>query len=274
MLPNQFRSIDDGFTGQHDVIDGGERTGCNRIGGIRRRCDPATFIVTNAILTGVAGKTSTKTGAFYIKETIRGGEFLTQDKVLRILLADGCEIGIPLHHGDGIQTGSIIRTTKAGDQIAAVLLVQFHQIREMCKSLWIRYRPRVIKTPKLFRIIETQYIGIFSVELFVYGQIKIRKVTETTTGRLHQHPHLIFGTGPYPGFCRFITVLHCFVGSSRCVVVDGKRYVHHHIRTNIGWDQVDDLLWVGIVPRIDVYDEHGLIRRNGSSQGRICLCVQ
>ncbi|MNC25934.1 hypothetical protein D3C75_740440 [compost metagenome] len=153
----------------------------------------------------------------------------------------------------------------ADDQISSIFIAQFKQICKMFISFYGRYwKISLLESPELFAIVKPKKIRVipikFTIECIfvVYTIIIIGKVRLTTACRLNQSPDLIICASPQPGFGCFITILHHLPFFRRAIPVNGQRDVKYHKRKNILRYQINNFLWICIIPGINMDNPHRL----------------
>ncbi len=95
-------------------------------------------------------------------------------------------------------------------------------------------------------------------EIFEGLEVVILYVRVTSAGRLAREPHAIGLTHRGPRLIGLDSVLWHLVYVLVRIVLARQRQVHADPWTNVFGDEVDDFLWVGLVPHIDVDEPHGV----------------
>ena len=96
----------------------------------------------------------------------------------------------------------------------------------------------------------------------------------TAAGGLNHTPYSLIRTGLQPGFCKLIALLHHVPGMGISVPIYGDGNIENHIGLDVLRNQINDFLWIGSVPSLDMYDPHGVFGITGAAHLACRLCYK
>ena len=143
-------------------------------------------------------------------------------------------------------------------------MANLQDVAEQREALQERRRTVFTEPPKLLGEVPTEEVGVLAEIILVDRKVMVGKTAMASTGALHHGPRTFLRTRLQPRTGHGIAVRTDVVGSR-------QGNVEHHVRKNIFRHHLDDTLGVGIVPCVDMHQQHGPFRRDRPSQGCIGL---
>ena len=125
------------------------------------------------------------------------------------------------------------------------------------------------ESPELLCIVPSEEVLVVLEEIFECVEVIVLDMAVAAAGMLEHEPHVVLAADSSPRLegehrvLRFLVISRLFVESTREGEVDAD------IRFDVFRNEIDDLLWVRIVPGIHMNEPHGMLRVNRSS----ALCV-
>ena len=109
-----------------------------------------------------------------------------------------------------------------------------------------------VESPELLGIVPTEEVRVVLEEVFEGVEVVVLNVGVSSTGWLQGEPHIISAADGCPRLIGEHSVLWHLVDFEVLVVLTRQREVETHEWFYIVRDEVDDTLWVGVVPHVDV----------------------
>ena len=156
-----------------------------------------------------------------------------------------------------------------------VLMMHGHELGKQGNTRCLRATTLIVglvESPELLSIVPSQEVRVVLEEELEGFEVGVLDVGVTAAGGLTGEPHVVeLADGSPRHIGTYGTARHAVHVCGR-VVAARQRQIHAYIRSQVGRDEVDDFLWVGTVPHIDMDEPQRVLVVDGTAF--LCLHAQ
>ena len=200
------------------------------------------------------------------------GVLVKEHDALGILLTGGKEVLVGLQFAHRVGAHVVVATTPAHGKEAAVLVRHLHQIGKQSPTAGCRHRALVAgiaEGPKLLGVVPAEEVGEGLEEVLKGLEVGVLDVGVATRCGLAREPHAVLLTYRCPRLVGAHGIAGHAVHAGLRVELARQRQVHADVGFDVGRNEVDNLLRVGRVPHVDVYQPQRMLVVNRSALLRL-----
>ena len=200
------------------------------------------------------------------------GVLVEEHDALGILLTGGKEVLVGLQFAHRVGAHVVVAATPAHGKEAAVLVRHLHQIGKQSPTAGCGHRTHVAgiaECPELLGVVPAEEVGIGLEEILKGLEVGVLNVGVATRCRLAREPHAVLLTYRGPRLVGAHSITGHAVHARLRVELARQRQVHADIGLDVGRNEVDNLLRVGRVPHVDVYQPQRMFVVNGTALLRL-----
>ena len=276
--PDKLRTVPDGTAVDAALLHHGTDAGAAGILALvlayqlRRRVVPATVVVADAVVLGQTRDKRAPADALVVVEAAGVGVLVEEHDALGILLTGGQEVLVGLQLAHRVGAHVVVATAPAHGEETAVLVRHLHQIGKQSPTAGCRHRTHVAgiaEGPELLGVVPAEEVGIGLEEVLKGLEVGVLDVGVATRCGLAREPHAVLLTDRCPRLVGAHSVTGHAVHTGLGVELTRQRQVHADVGLDVGRNEVDNLLRVGRVPHVDVYQPQGMLVVNGTALLRV-----